>query len=59
MNQPEICLIIFACISCVCNGGENERTLTLLFNYFSMNFLFQGIQPAFGIILSKLIAVSD
>lgn len=36
MNKPEWLIIIFGCISCICNGG---------------------IQPAFGIILSKLTAV--
>ncbi|CAF1309030.1 unnamed protein product, partial [Rotaria sordida] len=35
MNKPEMCFIIFACMSCICNGG---------------------IQPAFGIIFSKIIA---
>ncbi|CAF1041557.1 unnamed protein product [Rotaria sp. Silwood1] len=36
MNRPELTIIIFACLSCLCNGG---------------------IQPAFGVILSKVIAV--
>ncbi|CAF3981501.1 unnamed protein product [Rotaria sordida] len=36
MNRPELTVIIFACLSCICNGG---------------------IQPAFGVILSKVIAV--
>ncbi|CAF4946554.1 unnamed protein product, partial [Rotaria socialis] len=36
MNRPELDVILFACIACVCNGG---------------------IQPAFGVILSKVIAV--
>ncbi|CAF4522679.1 unnamed protein product, partial [Rotaria sp. Silwood2] len=36
MNRPELTIILFACLSCICNGG---------------------IQPAFGVVLSKVIAV--
>ncbi|CAF0836926.1 unnamed protein product [Adineta ricciae] len=53
MNKPELIYIIFGCIACICNGGELRK----VFKYENQICPCSGVQPAFGVILSKVIAV--
>ncbi|CAF0852957.1 unnamed protein product [Adineta ricciae] len=53
MNKPELIYIIFGCVACICNGGELRKVVW----YENQICPCSGVQPAFGVILSKVIAV--
>ena len=55
MNKPELIYIIFGCVACICNGGELRKVVS----YENQICPCSGVQPAFGVILSKVIAVSE
>ena len=50
MNKPELIYIIFGCVACICNGGELRKVVS----YENQICPCSGVQPAFGVILSKV-----
>ena len=59
-NRPELLFVIIGCLSCICNGGNQNLSFDIDLDEdlnVELFLLLSGIQPAFGVILSKVIAV--